>query len=49
MKKQVDKNATGLDAGDGDSKEYKVKAIYDSTVYIKKSENHLLGLYYLVF
>lgn len=33
----------------GDSKEYKVKAIYDSKVYNNKSEGHLLGFYFLVF
>lgn len=34
----------------GDSEEYKVKAIWNSKVYAKKLNNgHLLGVYYLVF
>ena len=49
-KKQVDKNdAIKLDAHDNESGEYKIKAIFDSAVYIKKSTGHLPGLYYLVF
>ena len=32
----------------GDNKEYKVEAIIDSAVYVKKAERHLPGLYYLV-
>ena len=32
----------------GDNKEYKVEAIQDSTVYVKKADGHLPGLYYLV-
>ena len=49
MKWQVDKNdATNLDGGK-DSGEYKIKAIYDSTVYTRESKlGHLLGLNYLV-
>ena len=31
-----------------DNKEYRVEAIIDSTVYAKKTEGHLPGLYYLV-
>ena len=43
----VDENATKLE--DGDSKEYKVEAIWDSAIYTKKSESgHLPGFYYLV-
>ena len=38
-----------FDAGDNDSKEYKIEAIWDSVVYTRESESHLLGLYYLVF
>ena len=30
------------------NKKYKVEAIKDSTVYAKKIEGHLPGLYYLV-
>ena len=37
-----------LDAGDN-SKEYKLEAIQDSTIYVMESESVLLpGLYYLV-
>ena len=38
-----------LDAGDKDSEEYKVEAIWDNAVYANKSESgHLLSFYYLV-
>lgn len=33
---------------DGSSKEYDVKTIWDSAVYVRKSEEHLPKLYYLV-
>ena len=36
-----------FEPGDND-KEYKVEAIQDSTVYTKKADGHLPGLYYLV-
>ena len=48
-KGQVDENATKLDAGDDKGGEYKVKAICNSTVYVRESVGHLSGLYYLVF
>ena len=32
----------------GDDKKYKVEAIRNSAVYIKKADRHLLRLYYLV-
>ena len=32
----------------GDDKKYKVEAIQNSTVYVKKVDEHLPGLYYLV-
>ena len=32
----------------GKNKEYKVEAIWNSSVYVNKAEGHLLGLYYLV-
>ena len=32
----------------GNNKKYKVKAICDSTVYVKEVDGHLLKLYYLV-
>ena len=31
-----------------DNKEYKVEAIQDSTIYAKKADGYLPGLYYLV-
>lgn len=33
----------------GNIKEYKVKVIYDSIVYTRKLEDHLLNFYYLIF
>ena len=43
-----DENVAELNAGN-ESEEYKVKAIWDSKVYMKESElGHLPGLYYLV-
>ena len=46
-KERVDKQVTELEAGD--SKEYKIEAIWDSVVYASKLESgQLLGLYYLV-
>ena len=48
-KKRVDEKVTELDFEVGDSKEYKVEAIWDSAVYAMESESgHLPGLYYLV-
>ena len=45
----MDENATELDAGNNDSKKYKVEAIWNITVYARESESgHLSGLYYLV-
>ena len=45
----MDKNATELDAGNDNSEKYKVKAIWDSTVYVKELKSgHLSGLYYLI-
>lgn len=32
----------------GNKKEYKIKAIRNSTIYAKKANKHLSGLYYLV-
>ena len=32
----------------GNAKEYEIEAIQDSVVYIKKANNDLPGLYYLV-
>ena len=48
-KGRVSKEVPELDAGDEDSEEYKVEAIWDSAVYANKSESgYLPGLYYLV-
>lgn len=33
----------------GNDEEYKVKKIWNSVIYAKKSDGYLLGLYYLVF
>ena len=42
-------DATKLDAGDNESGEYEMKAIYNSAVYARESESgHLLELYYQV-
>ena len=37
-----------FNADDDDSKKYKIEVIWDSVVYVRKSESHLPGLYYLV-
>ena len=48
-KKQINENKiTKLDVGK-DSGEYKVKTIKNSKIYLKKSTNYLLELYYLFF
>ena len=47
-KERVDKKITKLEFKVGNSKEYKVEAIWDSAVYANKAKSHLLGLYYLV-
>ena len=48
-KERVSIELPKLDAGDKDSKKYKVEAIWDNAVYINTLEwAHLLGLYYLV-
>ena len=50
-KGRVDENNVAkLDTSNNDNSKYKVKAIYNSTVYTKKSKSdYLLELYYLVF
>ena len=46
-KEQVDKNVTGLDTGN--SKEYELKTIWDSAVYVEELESDQLpNFYYLV-
>ena len=48
-KKCIDENMIKLDAGNKNSKEYKVKTIWDSAVYAKKlKSSQLPGFYYLV-
>ena len=48
-KGRVSKEILELDAGNKDSKKYKVEAIWDNAVYANKLESgHLPGLYYLV-
>ena len=47
-KRQVDKNITKLEFKTCNSKEYKMEAIWDSTVYTNKAKGHLPGLYYLL-
>ena len=48
-KQRVDKWLAELELEAGDSKEYKIEAIWDSAVYASKSESgQLPGLYYLV-
>ena len=48
-KERVNKKVTELDFEAGNSKEYKVEAIWDSAVYTVESKSgHLPGLYYLV-
>lgn len=47
-KKQVEVNLILLKFEAGNSNKYKVEAIQDSAVYVRKSESYLPGLYYLV-
>ena len=47
-KKWVDEKVIELDFEADNSKMYKVKAIWDSVVYVRKLEGHLPELYYLV-
>lgn len=49
-KSRVDKATSMLQTDDNNNKggNYKVEGIHDSTVYIKKTEDHLLCLHYLV-
>ena len=49
-KRQMDKNNTvELDVDDNKDIEYKVKAIGNNAVYIKKLMGHLQRLYYLIY
>ena len=47
-KERVDKRVTKLDFEAGNSKEYKVEAIWDSAIDAKELEDHPPGFYYLV-
>ena len=48
-KRWVNKKIPELDAGNEDSEEYKMEAIWNNAVYVNKSESsYLPGLYYLV-
>ena len=48
-KEQVDKNAIKLDVGNDNNGEYKMKAICNNVVYIKKSElDNILELHHLI-
>ena len=48
-KERVDKNITKLDVGDNNSVKYKVEAIWDSVVYVRKlKSSHLPDFYYLI-
>ena len=47
-KGQVDEKVTALEFEAGDSKKYKIEAIWDNAVYANKAKGHLPGLYYLV-
>ena len=48
-KRQLSKKVSQLDAGNKDSNEYKLEAIWDSAVYVNKLESgHLPSLYYLI-
>ena len=46
---RVSKKVPELDAGNKNSKEYEIQAIWDSAVHANKSKSgHLPGLYYLL-
>ena len=47
-KRWVDEDAMELDTGDNKGGEYKMEAICNITVYMKKLVGYLPGLYYLV-
>ena len=47
-KERVDKKVPKFDAGNKDSKKYKVETIWHSAVYARESKKHLPGLYYLI-
>ena len=43
-KRQVDENAMELNTGNDENKKYKVRAVYDTMVYARKSQGYLSGL-----
>ena len=47
-KERMDKKVTKLELEAGNSKEYKIEAIWDSAVYAKKVKGNLPSPYYLV-
>ena len=47
-KRRIDKTVIELEFKVGNSKNYKVKVIWDNAVYANKVVGNLLGLYYLV-
>ena len=48
-KRQVYENVTELNTGNENSREYKIEAICNSTVYARELAGHLPEFYYLVF
>ena len=47
-KGQVSKKVLESNAGNKNSKEYEVEAIWDSAIYTKEAKGYLPGIYYLV-
>ncbi len=47
-KVRVDKITTQQEFESSNDKDYKIKRIWNSTVYTRKSENHLVGFYYYI-
>lgn len=45
-RKRVKKNILELNFDIGKNKKYKIKASWDSVVYVNKLENYLLGFYF---
>ena len=48
IKEWADEKVTKLEFESGNSEEYKVKTICNSSVYVNKTKRHLSSLYYLV-
>lgn len=47
-KKQMNKSLLMLEFKASNNKQYKIKTIQDSSVYAKKANGYLSGLYYLI-